>query len=302
MTRHHTTIVIIPERTSRMKHFRFSQIFLVVIASVVALSIAVVSAIVYDYCALKTTLPSRLSLEHEITQQRAQIQAFAKGINTLKSDMGALQEFQKKITVMANIESLNGEDAVFGIGGSMPEDLDANLPLSEDHRGVIRQMHEQIEYLADVSSIQKESFGELYKSLERRKSFLASTPAVRPTSGWMSSGFGYRTSPFTSLREFHQGIDIATRVGTPVVAPADGTVTFAGRKGGLGLAMVIDHGHGIVTRYGHLQKCLVKRGVCVKRGDEIALVGNTGRTTAPHLHYEVRLNGLPVNPQKYILN
>ncbi|MBW2566385.1 MAG: M23 family metallopeptidase, partial [Deltaproteobacteria bacterium] len=84
--------------------------------------------------------------------------------------------------------------------------------------------------------------------------------------------------------------------------PADGTVTFAGKKGRLGKYMVINHGNGVLTRYGHLNKCLVKRGTRVKRGDKVALVGNTGRTTAPHLHYEVHLNGLPVNPKKYILD
>jgi murein DD-endopeptidase MepM/ murein hydrolase activator NlpD len=104
------------------------------------------------------------------------------------------------------------------------------------------------------------------------------------------------------LKEFHRGLDIATRKGTPIISTADGVVTFAGRKGGLGKVLVIDHGHGMVTRYCHLQKWVVGSGTRVKRGDKIALVGNSGRSTAPHLHYEIHLNGIPVNPSKYILN
>jgi len=242
------------------------------------------------------------ALEREVADQRAQIQAFAKKIGTLKSDIIALHEFEKKIRVIANVERPANQDAVFGIGGSMPENLDTKLPLTEKHNSLLRQMHAQVEHLHEASAVQKDAFEELHKYLESQKSLLASTPAIQPTTGWLSSGFGYRISPFTGLKEFHQGIDIATRMGTAIIAPADGTVTFTGTKGGLGKCMVIKHGYGMVTRYGHLKKYLVKRGTRVKRGDKIALVGNTGRSTAPHLHYEVHLNGIPVNPVKYILN
>jgi murein DD-endopeptidase MepM/ murein hydrolase activator NlpD len=131
---------------------------------------------------------------------------------------------------------------------------------------------------------------------------VSSTPSIWPTKGWLSSGFGYRISPFTGLREFHKGLDISNREGTKVIATADGVVTFAGKNGLFGDMIKIDHGHGIMTRYGHLEKMLIKRGDVVKRGDVIGLMGNTGRSTGPHLHYEVFLNGLPVNPKKYILN
>jgi murein DD-endopeptidase MepM/ murein hydrolase activator NlpD len=275
---------------------------MVVAACISVLSVAAISFIVYDYFSLKQTLPSVRVLERQVTHQRAQIQTFAEKIDTLKADMNALQEFEKKMRVVANIGHSAGQDAVFGIGGSMPEDLDASLPLTEKHNSLLRQMHDQVEHLHEATSAQKEAFEELYVYLQDRKSLLASTPTIRPTTGWTSSGFGYRISPFTGKREFHQGIDIATRMDTPVVAPADGIIKFVGRKGRLGRTMVIDHGNGMSTRYGHLNKYLAKRGTRVKRGDKIALVGNSGRSTAPHLHYEVHLNGLPVNPKKHILN
>ena len=124
----------------------------------------------------------------------------------------------------------------------------------------------------------------------------------RPALGWPTSKFGYRHSPFTGKREFHKGLDIANRKGSPIVATADGIVTFTGRKGLLGEVLVVDHGHGIVTRYAHLDKIISKKGTRVERGQVIAHMGNSGRSTGPHLHYEVRLNGVPVNPTKYILN
>jgi murein DD-endopeptidase MepM/ murein hydrolase activator NlpD len=275
---------------------------MVVVACVTAVSIAAISFIVYDYFRLKHALPSMRVLERQVTHQRAQIQTFAEKIDTLKSDMSELQELEKKIRVIANVEESADGDAIFGVGGPTPEDLDAAIPLTEKPNGLLRQMHDQVEYLQEAASAQKVAFGELYAYFKDRKSFLASTPTIRPTTGWISSRFGYRTSPFTGRREFHQGMDIATRMGTPVVAPADGTVSFAGRKGQLGKTMIIDHGYGILTRYGHLKEFLVKRGARVKRGDKIAIVGNTGRSTAPHLHYEVHLNGIAVNPAKYILD
>jgi murein DD-endopeptidase MepM/ murein hydrolase activator NlpD len=163
-------------------------------------------------------------------------------------------------------------------------------------------MHEQTRELTLASTHQEKVFESLYEGLKSQRNLLSCTPSVRPTEGWYSSGFGYRISPFTGLREFHKGLDIAGRKGTKIIATADGVVTFIGRNGSYGNMMKIDHGHGMITRYGHIQKALKKRGEAVKRGDVIALMGNTGRSTGPHLHYEVFLNGLPVNPQKYILN
>ncbi len=237
-----------------------------------------------------------------IVSQRKQIKKFADEINSLKSKLVDLNNFEKQLRIVANIEKPAGQDNLFGVGGSTPGDLDTQIPLTDKHNSLVREMHEQTRQLDFASINQKQGFESLLKYLEDQRNLLASTPAIRPVSGWTSSRFGYRLSPFTGLREFHKGLDIATRIGTPIVATADGVVTFAGRKGLLGKVIIIDHGHGMVTRYGHADKLLKKGGEAVKRGDTIALVGNTGRSTGPHLHYEVRLNGIPVNPEKYILN
>lgn len=263
----------------------------------------------YDYYDVKLKLSNIRGMESDISEQsdtivsqRKQIKKFADEINSLKSKLVDLNSFEKKLRIVANIEKPAGQDNLFGVGGSTPGDLDTQIPLTDKHNSLVREMHEQTRQLDFASINQKQGFESLLKYLEDQRNLLASTPAIRPVSGWTSSRFGYRLSPFTGLREFHKGLDIATRIGTPIVATADGVVTFAGRKGLLGKVIIIDHGHGMVTRYGHADKLLKKGGEAVKRGDTIALVGNTGRSTGPHLHYEVRLNGIPVNPEKYILN
>jgi murein DD-endopeptidase MepM/ murein hydrolase activator NlpD len=275
--------------------------------------LAFLGFIVYDYIQLKRTTAQLQTREvyltnelGQIQSQRKQIQEFANEINTLKTHLLALSDFEQKIRIIANIEKTDESNNIFGVGGSVPEDLDARLPLMEKHNSLMRDMHDQIDELNRASIQQSTEFESLLKSLEDQQNLLASTPAIRPISGaeksWITSKFGFRVSPFTGQREFHQGFDISTRSGTPIMATADGVVTFVGAKGLLGKTVVIDHGHGLVTRYGHVQKFLKKRGEKVKRWEPVALVGNTGRSTGPHVHYEVHLNGIPVNPEKYILN
>ena len=191
---------------------------------------------------------------------------------------------------------------LFGVGGSSPDDLDATIDLKQRHNSLIREMHEQVEQLDQATTNQAEGFDSLLSFLEGQRNLLACTPAICPSTGWITSRFGYRISPFTGQREFHKGVDIASRKGTPIVASADGIVSSISFKGQMGRVLVIDHGHGMVTRYAHIDKALKKRGEPVKRGETIALVGSSGRTTGPHLHYEVLLNGIPINPTKYILN
>ncbi|MBT8368441.1 MAG: peptidoglycan DD-metalloendopeptidase family protein [Deltaproteobacteria bacterium] len=274
---------------------------------------AAVGYIVYDYYNLRVTTTHLQNREvylssqlDEIQAQRRQIQEFANEINSLKAKLMALNSFEQKIRIIANIEKTDQSANIFGVGGSIPEDLDAQISLKEKHNSLMRDMHEQIDQLSQASSNQQEALESLLKSLEDQQNLLASTPAIRPVArnvkSWITSRFGYRKSPFTQRRELHKGYDIASRQGTPILCTADGVVTFAGKKGLLGKTVVIDHGHGMVTRYGHCSKLLKKRGDKVKRWETIALMGNTGRSTGPHVHYEVHLNGIPVNPVKYILN
>jgi murein DD-endopeptidase MepM/ murein hydrolase activator NlpD len=140
-----------------------------------------------------------------------------------------------------------------------------------------------------------------YELLADQRSFLAALPTRRPSPGYFTSGFGVRRSPYGGVEKMHEGLDIANSIGTPVIATADGIVTFAQAKPGYGQTVILDHGYGLETWYGHAKRILVQEGQKVRRGESIAQLGNSGRSTGPHLHYEVRINGTPVDPLSYIL-
>jgi murein DD-endopeptidase MepM/ murein hydrolase activator NlpD len=169
----------------------------------------------------------------------------------------------------------------------------------EDRTSLLRR---EVERLGSVADARELSLLELVEQLEDKHRYLASSPAIWPTKGWLTSRFGFRISPFTGRRQFHSGIDVAGRRGTDVVAAARGVVHFAGKRGPLGNVVIIDHGYGVRTHYGHNDEIFVKRGEEVGRGQRICSLGNTGRSTGPHLHYTVEVAGKPVNPLNYIFD
>ncbi len=148
---------------------------------------------------------------------------------------------------------------------------------------------------------EEKNFALLYEELRDSVDRLLHTPSIMPALGWITSHFGYRTNPFVGTKTFHAGIDIANRPGTPVHSPANGVVTFAGYHGGFGLVVQIDHGFGLKTKYGHNSRAIAKVGDRVIRGEKIAEIGSSGRSTGPHLHYQVEVHGKPVNPMLFIL-
>ncbi|RPJ76909.1 MAG: M23 family peptidase [Desulfobacteraceae bacterium] len=242
----------------------------------------------------------------EVDLQRRQIGEFAAQINALKERLLALNQFEKKIRVMADIEKRPDAGHLFGMGGSIPKTMDPKAAFSEERNSLLREMHAQTTQLEVGLVNQSDSFKTLVTHLEQQQRLLASTPTIRPIDpgleSWVSSKFDWRISPFTNQREFHKGYDIAAREGTPIYAAAGGVVTFSGAKGLLGKAIIVDHGHGLTTVYGHCSRLLKTQGERVSRWDTIALVGNSGNSTGPHLHYEVWVHGVPVNPEKYFLN
>ncbi|MDX2453761.1 M23 family metallopeptidase [Desulfosarcina sp.] len=303
------SLIILSNSGTTVKQLAIPVVLLTALALVTALGVALVGIAFHDYQSLRNSLGTSNHIaqtieeqREEIGQQRLQIQAFAHEINALKEKLVELDQFEEKIRVIANLAPGQTDGNLFGVGGAAPEDLEPQLELTQRHEGLMREMHQQVDELASASQRQENSFGNLLDKLEGQRNLLASTPAIRPTGGWMTSRFGHRVSPFTGRKELHKGVDIANRKGTAILATANGIVSFAGKKGPMGNVVVIDHGHGMITRYAHLSEALKKQGDTVKRGDIIAQMGNSGRSTGPHLHYEVHLNGVPVNPVTYILN
>lgn len=303
------SFIVLSNSGTTVKQVAIPVALLVALLLVSSLGAAFIGISLHDYQVLRNSLASQRQMaqtvgeqQDEIGQQRLQIQAFAHEINSLKEHLIKLDQFEEKIRVIANLDPGQGDDNLFGVGGAAPEDLDPQLELTQRHEGLMREMHQQVDDLDSASQRQENSFDTLLGTLEGQRNMLASTPAILPTSGWMTSRFGNRVSPFTGKKEFHKGLDIANRHGTAVLATANGIVSYVGKKGAMGNVVVIDHGHGMITRYAHLSKGLKKSGEQVKRGDIIAQMGSSGRSTGPHLHYEVHLNGVPVNPSIYILN
>ena len=271
--------------------------------------VAVLYLGITDYLRLKEetigirNLRASLQTQVELADhQQSQIAAFTLKIDQLKNQLANLHEFEQKIRVIANLDPKSGGQSIFGVGGSDPEEIDPANMIQQDYHELIRDMHDEINEIDHASHDQQTAFASIFSELEGKRNLLAATPSIRPVKGWITSRFGRRESPFTGRREFHRGLDMAIQAGTPIIAPADGLVTYSGRKGLMGNMVTIEHGYGMVTRYGHISKLLKKKGERIKRGETIALVGNTGRSTGPHLHYEVRLNGVAVNPMNYFLN
>ncbi|HHL40823.1 MAG TPA: M23 family metallopeptidase [Deltaproteobacteria bacterium] len=295
------SVYILPGDTSRVKHYKVPVALLRASAVSAFLFLIVFSFIVYDYVQVKALVPELDALRKETTAQKIELRAFTTKISDLESRMAKLKLFDRKLRIIANLDTADDEGRYTGMGGTSTDE-DPFLSLGERRDTMVGKMHAELDQLTNEALMQEKSFTELQEHLLDRSSLLASTPSIWPARGWLTSVYGYRKSPFTGLRQMHTGIDIANRVGTPIIAPADGVVVKVGHKANIGKIVVLSHGYGIKTLYGHLSKILVRVGQKVSRGEKIAEMGNTGRSTGPHLHYQVSVNGVTVDPRKYLLD
>jgi murein DD-endopeptidase MepM/ murein hydrolase activator NlpD len=293
--------------------------------TVAAVGAAVLLGLLVDYVRVRVAHVEFGRLRELAKQQQGRIDGFEAAVGSLEQKLALVAEFERKVRVIANLpgeagpEQLEAPGAAAvadGQGGeeeAAPSGFDgpgagrAEGSGSPGHRvspagdrvGFLRREAERLGLVAEARAL---SLKELVDQLEDKHHRLASSPAIWPTRGWLTSRFGPRISPFTGRRQFHAGIDIAGARGTEIVAPARGRVDFVGAKGPLGTTVVLDHGYGIRTQYGHNDKVLVKQGDVVERGQRIARLGNSGRSTGPHLHYTVEVDGKAVNPIDYIFD
>lgn len=234
----------------------------------------------------------------EITELKQQMQARADAIAIQLGDMKAhvirLDALGQRLTAMAGIKS-----SEFNFGQDPPQGgPDMDIPGARPQISDVATMLKSLQGQIDVSGSQLSALENVILARQLGQEI---HPEGRPVgAGYMSSGFGPRVDPFTGGTEFHEGIDFAAPEGTPIRAVAAGIVTWAGPRGGYGNMVQIDHGNGYATRYGHAYKVLVHVGETVNRGDVLALVGDSGRSTGPHVHFEVLINGHEVNPAKFV--
>lgn len=212
-------------------------------------------------------------------------------LSGVRETLQRLSALERQLRIMAGLE-LTSEDKI-GIGGA--EEKAETLSSSGE-------ASQKVETIKSEVQTDTQNFQETKEWLESNNNFLQRLPSIWPVKGWVTSEFGERISPFTGLKEFHQGIDIVNQIGTPVVAPADGVVKLVEKDPVYGVTLTISHGSGYTTFYAHLDRVAVKPGQKVTRGAVVAWLGNTGRTSGMHLHYEVRINDVAVNPRIYLLD
>jgi murein DD-endopeptidase MepM/ murein hydrolase activator NlpD len=295
-------ILIFGHKTSKANHLRIHRKSFKIGFYLFAFAYLCTTFFFCDYIQIKKEVYKLNRLRLETQAQKSEIQFFSDRIEDLEKELSKMKDFDRKIRIIANLEKGQDTTPIIGIGGSSPSDIREKLKRENDENGLIQQMKSDVERLKSEAISREESYSELEKLLQSKKEMLAHTPSIWPVMGWVTSGFGFRTNPFTGLTQMHEGIDISNQVGTLVIAPADGIISDIGNDLGLGKILVISHGFGMITRYAHLNKVLVRVGQKVKRGEKIAEIGTSGRTTGPHLHYEVRLDRIPINPMRYILN
>mgnify|MGYP003329273700 CR=1 FL=1 len=271
---------------------------------------------VLDYLQLRKMRNSHHNLVAENQHLKGEAHILIGNLEGVKKSLRRIQDYTNKLGELISLK-VNKVSQKTGIGPLSAEEfsiqnssssrestITSQIPLGINLDNLIfRPVINELTSIEHMSNNQAIELQHLLSTLSQKKSLLSSIPSISPVQGWITSNFGLRTSPFTGKKSMHKAIDIAAPVGTPIIAPADGVVIFSGAKAGFGnFAMIAHYGYGIVTRYGHNAQNMVQAGQKVTRGDQIATVGMTGRTTGPHLHYEIWVNGRAVNPRKFILD
>jgi hypothetical protein len=241
-------------------------------------------------------------LSDENVALRQEIRGMEDQVAELSDRMNVAISSDEQLRLAAGLDPITPDVWEMGIGGPGYDASEGSFDYVNDKdASVLRKLDSQMGKLLRQTELQKESYNEVLKVLREEQELARTTPSIRPVAGgYYSSGFGDRVDPFTGKKKLHPGLDICVPVGTDVCVTADGIVSSAGYRVGFGRTIEVDHGNGLSTVYAHNSKLLVGRRERVARGQVIALSGNSGRSTAPHLHYEVRRNGAPINPINYI--
>lgn len=273
-----------------IKNFKAKTITFVVVSSIV------LSSLLFGTYYLLFTLfntKDKVQLEQENILLKQQLKNLSAQYASIKDELADLTEVSANLRKLTNLTPLTSGNLP-GTGGSVYTDEISSLLSKDDD---IANSLKTIESLTRKFELEKKEYERITERLKENSVFYESIPAIIPTNGGYSiEGFGMRMHPILKVMKMHEGLDILTDIGSPVFAPGNGKIVYVGPRGGYGFTVEIEHGFGYKTVYAHLSKSLVKEGQSVKRGERIALTGNSGLSTGPHLHYEVHYNGVPQDP------
>jgi murein DD-endopeptidase MepM/ murein hydrolase activator NlpD len=300
------TIFILPDPTSKPYSFSIRKKTCHYLVSFLFIAFFVVTGFFVQSVSLLEDLSELNMLRSRTKSQQGQLHKLSGSIEEIKKKMARLAELDQKLRVMTDLSPKAGGVDTLGQGGPEEELLGSSVALfpgqDRESAKVVISLHQDIRRLKSDAEDEEQSFHELILAISEIQSRWASTPSVWPVKGWVTSNFGRRISPFTGSPAMHNGLDIAAHRGTKILSPAAGVVSAVGFDNLLGRYVVLQHGFGKTTRFGHMDRQQVRRGQSVSRGQVIGYVGTTGRSTGPHVHYEVRVNNVPVDPTRFILN
>ncbi|MFI5234844.1 MAG: M23 family metallopeptidase [Gemmatimonadales bacterium] len=296
-------VVVVPPGAGSSKVLEVSQ---TAVKLVLGVGLVVgLAAVLLGYVTLSRSIAfsrnASLTRENQLlAEQIGQVQT---RLISLNDTLQSITAQNARIRVLANLDPIDPQVAEAGVGGPAARSAtDSELASS----GILGQRATEVRVdvngLIRRANLLASSFNQAAESLASHSQRLEALPSIMPTHGWLTSAFSaMRAHPILHINRPHEGIDISAPMGAPIEAPANGVITSAGWENGYGNVVIIDHGYGIVTKFAHCSKLLVRAGQRVHRGDRIALVGNTGLATGPHMHYEVHVNGKPVDPLRYVM-
>jgi murein DD-endopeptidase MepM/ murein hydrolase activator NlpD len=297
------TLIVVPDHHSEVRRFRLQKRTLIQALSAASLFALVLAVAGVHYVSVARDARENRSLRDENLALKGELKAIRERVDHIGATLDRVERFDQKLRASTGLSDPQRNLAMGPIeSGSLKLDgADTQFARLTSKNVDPKALREKTDKQSAQAIRQEQSLTELTSYFEEQRAVLANTPSIWPVRGWITSDFGQRADPYTGEKVMHMGLDISGPYGKDVIAPSDGTVVFAGAEGGYGNVLVVDHGYGIKTRYGHLAALRVKAGEKVKRGQLIAALGNTGRSTGPHLHYEVRVNGVSENPHKFIL-
>ncbi|OGD26654.1 MAG: hypothetical protein A2Y56_07275 [Candidatus Aminicenantes bacterium RBG_13_63_10] len=288
------SLIIVPHSRAGSRSLSVSKKAVKIVLAAAGFLFALFAFLTVDYLSMNDVRTHYRKLKRESDVQKATLEKYKIDLNQLKKTVDLFETYAKKLNIMAGLKAPGVSEV--GIGDNAPGSvLQALTPPPQSFS------LSNIKQLDQKAVVLEKNLGTLVNFFENQNAYLASTPTVWPTIGWVTSGFGSRVDPFTGKPAFHYGMDIATNIGSPVFATADGTAVQVKTDKMGGKSLIISHGNNVATHYLHLDQFKVGEGKKVRRGDVIGLVGRTGKALGPHLHYEVRINGVAQNPFLYIL-